>query len=1188
VAQLVQRLRDQDARVTPALLWLEERLGCQGTDCDGAVRAEHQRQGTMNVSVRNIITSMRLISAMDWAELFEKVSLVDATLRAGSDFAAMDFATRDRYRGAIESLARGSSHSELEIARLAIARAREAAELPRAAGACAPPRASDPGYHLIAAGRPALERALAFRAPFSSWLDRLNARIGIGGYVAVIMALALAFLAFALLVPWHAGIAGWHLGVLALLGLVPAIDLATALVNRDAMEQFGATTLPGLELRDGVPPELRTLVVVPVLLTTPAAIAEQVARLEILHLASPDGDLRFALLSDWVDAASETLPADVGLLEDAIGGIAALNARHPAAIDGPRFLLLHRRRAWSDRQGQWMGWERKRGKLHELNRLLRGASDTSFIATGGAPPAVPDGVRFVITLDADTRLPRDAARRLVGKLAHPLNRPRFDPASGRVVEGHGVLQPRVTPSLSVGVEGSLFQRVFSSSSGIDPYAGAVSDVYQDLFGEGSYAGKGIYDVDAFEAALAGRVPEDSLLSHDLFEGIFARAGLVSDIEVVEEFPARYDVAISRQHRWARGDWQLLPWIFGRGATDGTRRTTAIPLIGLWKMSDNLRRTLSAPSAVLALVAGWMLPHPAALAWTAFVVATIALPTLLPVMADLVPRRAGISWRSHVFALAESLRMAALQTALLLTFLAHQAWSMTDAIGRTAYRLATGRGRMLEWLTAAQAQSGRQAEISGYYARMTGAVVVGIGAAGAVAATSGAPGLWLALPFVLAWIASPWIARRVSRSPEVAGRITTSESDKRALRLIARRTWRFFATFVTPADHSLPPDNFQEDPKPVLARRTSPTNMGLYLLSVVAARDFGWIGTTETVERLEATLATMDRLQRHRGHFYNWYATADLRPLDPRYVSAVDSGNLAGHLLVVARACSQAADGVVAQAAAITGIEDALALMREAQREAVGTRRVSATSRRQLDEMLDAFAVALRDLRLESASRDARWEVLLRAASMLADTAQSLAEQRGADGGDETVIWAEAILETIQSHLRDSRDDVRARLASRLAALEATARRMVEAMEFGFLLDPDRRLLSIGYLVPEGTLDSSCYDLLASEARLASFVAIAKGDIPPRHWFRLGRSIAPVGSQAALVSWSGSMFEYLMPSLVMRAPRQPARADQPHDRAPADRLRQVAICPGGSPSPRTTRAISSSPTSTPISACPASA
>ena len=665
--QLVQRLRDQDPKATPALMWLEERLAAQGTTADEIVHDEHQRQGAANVTVRNVITSMRLISDVDWAELFESVSLVDDVLQSGSDFADMDFPTRNLYRSAIEWLARGSKLTELEIARAALLAANDPERQAQKKGDGVGCRERDPGYHLIAGGVARSRRRSDFALPLRSWPGRFIATIGIGGYIGgviVVAAIVLSVPLFALAGP---GIGGWWLGLLALLGLIPSIDAAMALVNRGVTREFGATILPGLELRDGVPSHLRTMVAVPILLTTQAALEEQIERLEIhhlaspegelhfaperrawrrgrkSHLASPEGELHFALLSDWTDAATETVEGDDALLDAATAGIARLNRRYGPAAGGDRFLLLHRRRVWNDGQKRWIGWERKRGKLHELNRLLRGAADTTFLGVGGRPPAAPTGVHYVITLDADTRMPRETARRLVGKMAHPLNHPRFDAGTRRIVEGYGVLQPRVTPSLPIGREGSLFQRIFSSTSGIDPYASAVSDVYQDLFGEGSYTGKGIYDVDAFEAALAGRVLESTLLSHDLFEGTFARAGLVSDIEVVEESPSRYDVAVARQHRWARGDWQLLPWILGRGdASIHNRSTSALSPIGRWKMLDNLRRSLSAPASVVALLAGWALPLHAAVVWTGFVLSTIALPTLLPVLAAIVPRRAGIA------------------------------------------------------------------------------------------------------------------------------------------------------------------------------------------------------------------------------------------------------------------------------------------------------------------------------------------------------------------------------------------------------------------------------------------------------------------------------------------------------------------------------------------------------------------
>jgi cyclic beta-1,2-glucan glucanotransferase len=1220
--QLVQRLRDQDPAVTPALRWLDERLAAQGTTADEIVREEHQRQGAMNVTVRNVITSMRLMSAVDWADLFESVSLVDAALSADSNFAAMDFATRDQYRHAIEALARGSGQPELNVAQRALLAAQHAQPRePHGADGATNGRERDPGYYLISKGRRAFETELGFRVPMKDWIVRAYAAAGIFGYLGSIAVITTFMLALSLLAVAAAGGGGAVFCLLVLGALVPASDAAVALVNRHVTNQFGATALPGLELHDGVPSTLRTLVAVPMLLTTQAAIEEQIERLEVHHLASPEDDLCFALLSDWTDAATQSAPGDEALLGIAAEGIARLNQRYPPAPDGDRFLLLHRRRVWTEGEGKWIGWERKRGKLHELNRLLRGAPDTTFLAVGGHPPVVPPGVRYVITLDADTRLPRGAARRLIGKMAHPLNRPLFDPRSGRVVDGYAVLQPRVTPTLPTGREGSLFQRVFSGPCGMDPYAFAVSDVYQDLLGEGSYTGKGIYDVDLFEAALAGRVPESTLLSHDLLEGVFARAGLVSDIEVLEEFPSRYDVAAARQHRWARGDWQLLPWIFGRGRNadaDPARRT--IPLIGRWKMMDNLRRTLSAPAAFLALLAGWTLPLAAAAVWSLCVVAMIALPALLPFLAGIVPRRLGISKRSHLLAAGADLALGLSQIGFLVAFLAHHAWLMTDAIARTLVRLVVSRRHMLEWVTAAQAKFSLPLDVRGFYQRMAGGVV--IAAAAGVTVGCAAHGSWLvAAPFVALWMLSPVVAQWASRPPPMAGPALVSVADAHALRLIGRHTWRFFETFVVAGDHMLPPDNFQEEPKPVVAHRTSPTNLGLSLLSVVAARDFGWLGTLETVERLGGTLETMDGLERFRGHFYNWYDTRDLHPLDPKYVSSVDSGNLAGHLIALGNACREMTGSPVVNPRWLAGIEDAVALTRAGLDALTDDRRTQTVTRSQLHEALAALAAVLRSATATPAGVAGQLAELVLHGDTIVDIAQTLTEERGDGASADVLTWAQAVRASIQSHARDldqlmpwarlvfrdvaliapqeededrspdvalrscfdsvptltdlpdrcalavdilarhraeiaaqteGRDDRLARadalidafersartagaLERRLAALGALARKMFDAMEFGFLLDPARQLLSIGYQVPEGCLDPNCYDLLASEARLASFVAIAKGDVPARHWFRLGRALTPVDRGSALISWSGSMFEYLMPSLVMRAP-----------------------------------------------------
>jgi cyclic beta-1,2-glucan synthetase len=1207
--QLVQRLRDQDPALTPALLWMDERLTAQGTTSERIVSEEHQHQGAMSVTVRNIITSMRLMSSVDWPEFFEQVSLVDEALCANSSFGAMDFQTRDRYRHAIEDLARGSRFSEGEITEQVIGIAKTSS--PADAGS----PEHDPGYYLLSLGRRAFERQIGFRVSIRERINRLAAGTGMRGYL---LTLALVG-AFILLVPMlgvaTAGVTGYGLLVLALLAVIPLSEVAVALVNHWITTRIGPKALPGLALKNGIPADLRTMVVVPAMLSGAEEILEQIERMEVHYLANQQGDVTFAILSDWNDAATEHRTGDSELLRVAAEGITRLNVRYPSGTPGERFLLFHRRRCWNEGEGVWMGWERKRGKLHELNRLLRGATDTGYFETLDAASylrsPVPANVKYVITLDSDTRLPPNTVRSLVGKMAHPLNRPKIDPDTGRVCEGYAVLQPRVTPSLPTGRAGSFFQHIFSGPGGIDPYAFVVSDVYQDLFEEGSYSGKGIYDVDVFETALKGRIPENSVLSHDLLEGIFAGSGLVTDIEVVEEFPTRYDVAVARQHRWVRGDWQLLPWILGIGKVTGN-----VPLTGRWKMIDNLRRSLSAPAAFIALLGGWTLPYASAAVWSGFVLATIALPPLLPFFSGLLPRRKRISKRSHIRSVIKDLTLALSQIFFHLSVLAHQAWLMGDAIVRTLFRLFISHRHMLQWVTAARSGGAVPLTAAGFYRRMSGGMLLTF-IAGIIILLSPGRSWMTAMPFLLLWMSAPFIARSLSRTRHTNGPKPVSAADARVLRTVARRTWRFFETFVTPLEHMLPPDNFQEDPVPAIANRTSPTNMGLYLLSASAAHDLGWIGTVDSIQRLESTLSVMNGLERFRGHFFNWYDTRDCRPLDPRYISSVDSGNIAGHLIAVGNACSDMMRQPVAAAGRNAGIGDAVVLVRESLAAIPVGSGPDKKFIQQMNEALETITASL------SVQPYAPAEILLQLEDLRRHAGHLIALISGGPNGTpgitegiwtgDVAYWAGAVLNAVESHAKDCTlllpwsalsaflvngsgeqptpaaerllytvpaldvfpdrcDEAAAYLAARrsekepavgpqessapedrliaafgtasrearallrrLELLRGSAMAMSKAMEFGFLYDETRQLLSIGYRVADGILDTSCYDLLASEARLASFVAIAKGDVPVRHWFHLGRSLTPVDRGSALISWSGSMFEYLMPSLVMRTP-----------------------------------------------------
>ncbi len=1158
--QLLQRLRDQPLAIAPALEWLKETLASQGTSPGEIVAQVHQAQAAANITVRNIITSMRWMSSISWAEFFESVSLVDETFRAAPGFAAMDFATRDKYREAVEELSRGSAWSELDVAREAVELAGvarrervssetdpDAAATPSAAPsaefAVVEHREEDPGYYLVSGGRWAFEERLGYRPIPRLRVRRAWRRHATPGYFGLITLLTALLLALPLVLTWRVGVGAPLLALLGILAFIPASDIAVALVHRLVTRIVPPRRLCKLDLARGVPAEMRTMVVVPWLLTDHEGIEEFIERLQVHYLANPEGHLHFALLTDWKDAAHEQMPGDEELLTELAEGIAELNERYGSPEGGgDRFILLHRRRLWNEAEGKWMGWERKRGKLHELNWLLRGATDTSFIAVNGRPPTVPDGVRYVITLDADTRLPGRTAYRLVATMAHPLNRPRFDPQLGRTVEGYGVLQPRITPSLPTGPRSTTYQRIVSGPGGVDPYAAAVSDVYQDLFGEGSYTGKGIYDVDVFEAALSGRVPENALLSHDLFEGLFARSGLVTDIDLFEEFPANYEEAARRNQRWVRGDWQLLPWILGQRDTEPrSGQRMRIPVHGRWKMLDNLRRSLMAPASFVLIVAGWFLPGISPLLWTALVLAAVALPAFSPAIEGLIPHRKGVSKRSHLRAAGRDVKLASLQFLLAVAALAHRAAYITDAVVRTLGRLYVTKRHLLEWVPAAQAGYGLDLTLGAFYRHLRWSSLLAA-AVGLLVTVVKPDALPVAAPLVLLWAVAPVLAWWLSVPKKPAKRRHLSPAEMRTLRLIARRTWRFFETFVNAQEHALPPDNFQEDPAPVIAHRTSPTNMGLYLLSTTVAHDFGWIGMVDMVGRLEATLKTMTTMRRHHGHFFNWYSTRDLEPLEPRYVSTVDSGNLAGHLITLAQACRELQERPPLSSRVLDGIRDTLEPVRESIEGSPLGARTEVVTELQVREALDAMTAGLDDPPSSIEGWAARLEQLEARAENLLDIVRTLAAA-GHASGPEVEAWATAVRDTVRSHARDLEilqapdpsGEAASGLEHRLAAVELQAEEMAHAMDFRFLFDPSRQLFSIGFRAGDSTLDPSCYDLLASEARLASFVAIAKGDVSPRHWFLLGRALTPVGRGAALVSWSGSMFEYLMPLLVMEQP-----------------------------------------------------
>ncbi|MDE1927315.1 MAG: cyclic beta 1-2 glucan synthetase, partial [Burkholderiales bacterium] len=956
----------------------------------------------------------------------------------------------------------------------------------------------------------------------------------------------------------------WLDGVEALavaLLLLAMSQLAVAIVNFGVPLLAPPRPLPRLDYSLGIPGTSRTLVVVPTMLTHAAGIDALAEALEVRFLANRDPHLHYALLTDCLDAATETLPGDAALLGHARDAIEALNRRYADAGGPPvgdRFFLFHRPRRWNAADRLWMGYERKRGKLGDLNTLLRGGGHAPFALVVG-DTTVLAGVRYVITLDTDTQLPRDAARQFVATMDHPLSRPRLGgrPQAPRVVGGHGILQPRVGISLAA-ANRTRYARLYGGDAGIDPYTRAVSDVYEDLFGEGSFIGKGIYDVDAFEQVLGHRLPDNRVLSHDLLEGGYARSGLISDVELVEESPARYEADVKRRHRWLRGDWQIAAWLLprvpgapraasagqepGDGRPRGARDVNPLSALSRAKILDNLRRSLVPAALTLLLLLGWfVLQRPPA--WTLAAAAVFFVPALIGLAVDLMRRPDVLAWRTHLQGVAEGAgRQIALALVTLATLPCEAACSL-DAIARTLWRLHVSHRGLLEWQTSADAAVTRKltplADLAATYRRMAVAPLLALSALAGLTVERPAA-LAAAWPVLLLWAAAPAIVWWLNQ-PLARRQTAISAAQTLPLRLLARRIWAFFETYVGPADHHLPPDNVQAHPTERVAHRTSPTNIGLSLLATLGAHDFGWLTTGELIARTRATLDTMARLERHRGHWLNWYDTETLQPLRPAYVSTVDSGNLAGHLLTLRAGLARLADAPPPGEALFAGLGDTVQLLQQALPGGDDRARVQ------------RYATLLADLR-DTAARTpdgllAAWLDLAEQAGHLLAAAPAPVADAASDDPlppSESRHWALALLRQSEAAVAEWRslstpatatlpprwDE--AAIEAQRAQLRALAARIgqMAAMDFGFLYDTARDLLAIGYNVDDRRLDAGRYDLLASEVRLASFVAIAQGQIPQASWFALGRQLATLEGKTVLLSWTGSMFEYLMPMLVM--------------------------------------------------------
>lgn len=1172
VAELTRRLVGKGSAFALPISWIEQRLSELGVTSDELVHIENQKQAADQVSISNSIGSLRFLSSNNWRDFVESISTVESILRSEADdvYPRMDFRTRDDYRHTVEKIAKGSGLAESEIARMAVKMAQE--------GVTSQPdyaRAAHVGYYLIGKGLKKLEKAAGVKFSFPEKIERACRKMPLLLYSGLSLIGALFFAGALIKQEYLLGFTNpWTIAVIGFFTLIACSQLSITLINWTCTILVRPMVLPRMDFSEGIPETYRTLVVVPSMFNDSKELEELVDGLEVRFLANRDPNMHFALLTDFKDSKTETRAGEDDLLHEALTRIKTLNERY-GKEKNEIFFMFHRPRRYNPKDRIWMGYERKRGKLAEMNALLRGDGKENFSLIIGEPDLY-EKVKYIITLDTDTQLPRDSGWKIAGTMAHPMNHPFYSEKKQRVTEGYGILQPRVAVSLPT-EHSTLFARMHENEPGIDPYTRAISDVYQDLFGEGSFIGKGIYDVDAFEKALKCRFPENRILSHDLLEGSYARCGLLSDVQLYEAYPKRYDVDMKRRHRWIRGDWQIASWLWP-WVPGSSRRIVKNPISALskWKIFDNLRRSLVPLALLFMLLFGWMYSG-APMFWTISVLLILILPSMVSFFWEIWKKPEDVHTLPH---LVVSLRYTAnhfIQQILTLLTLPYEAALNLDAIFRTNWRVLISHRHQLKWQPSNNLLNRDNETFFSSYLSMWFPPVLALFVFGWMSYGE-TTGIEITLPFLIGWLLVPAITWKISL-PYKGKANDLSEEQKKFLYKLSRKTWAFFENFVVSGDNWLPPDNYQESPVDRIAHRTSPTNMGLSLLANLTAWDFGYIPTEILLERTSNSLHTMHRMERYAGHFYNWYDTQTLEPMFPKYISTVDSGNLAGHLLTLKQGLLALGESPMVNSRMLRGLEDTLGvLMEKAENESLFQPFIA-----------DLQTASSKEWQTILSSRDQLQRLSVRAEAFLPAT----------DPSTEAAWWANALVRQIRETLSDlyesapwlllndfpTRFQSLENMLSRIMTLDETAdleqtvlpvihaftedeisseekkwleslrKQVIETsrrakerlltiqslmksceefadLKFDFLFDKSQRLLSIGYNVTDHRRDNSYYDLLASESRLTIFVGIAQGKLMQDSWFALGRQLTNPGTSPVLVSWSGSMFEYLMPLLVM--------------------------------------------------------
>ena len=1162
---------------------MDEILEKRGTTTDSLTQKEHLFQSVNTISMGNCITSLKYFSGLDWSDLFESASHVEQILRQDPDgtYPLMDINTRNFYRSKIEKLAHDLDVSELLIAKEAIELASNACMF------CKVGEVDDSqdvliqksrhvGYYLIGKGLADLEKThkISKQNKFSAvdLVSNYPSFLYIGTFAIITLFLSLIAFRYSMIT---SNTESFVLFIFAaLMVLIPSSEIAVSSINWIVCRTLTPAIFPRLELKDGIPLRLSTIVVIPSLIPDKKRVRELLSSLESHYLSNRDSNLFFALVGAFKDANDESINQDLTVVNEAIEGVRQLNEKY--ASDGvEKFYYFHRSSHFNQSNNKWIGWERKRGAIIEFNDFILGNKDTTFVHFSNENPPF-ENIKYVITLDSDTMLPMGMAKKLIGTMAHPLNKPVIDSKKGVVIDGYGLMQPRIDFD-SESSNASLFSKIYTGQQGIDPYANAISDVYQDLFGEGIFTGKGIYDLRVFQAILKTAVPENTVLSHDLLEGSYLRTALVTDTKLVDSYPSKYNSHAARLHRWVRGDWQLLPLLF----------KNPLSLLSKWKMLDNLRRSLNAPALMLLLAMSFSFLPGNCLFWLAFFVLSLIVPLVTGMISTVTSGRFGSGKIKKHIPVIFGLKATLYQILLTFLFLPHQAYLMLNAISVTLWRLIVSRKNLLEWVTAADMERIQKNSLKSYYRKMHSsiwmpALIVGL------TYIFKPQDLWGSLLLFAVWALSPYVAYMISQD-SLPPATTLTKNDIQELRVISRKTWRYFEEFANFKNHYLAPDNYQEDPPRGVAYRTSPTNIGMGLMAIISARDFGYIGIVEMIEMLSNTFSTIEKLDMWHGHLLNWYDTRTLKPLRPRFISTVDSGNFISYLITLEQGLKKYLHAPLTDKSFVWGLKDTMTcagkegalefdktpninyVLKNGELDLIlwkniifelsedgrfdslklpswkaKTERMVRIFKKELTDYMpwiDLLESTPAELKTSNAT-SAKFEKLinllmsnpklknipvvyddaLNTIDSLMNTAISLNEQEFM----LSKIWLGELRIQISLALKNAE-----KLIEKYNSLILRVNQISENTKFYPLYVPKKQLFSIGYNLEEEKLVNSYYDLLASEARQTSYIAIARGEVPPTHWFNMGRSLTVVDGYKGLVSWTGTMFEYLMPLLLMK-------------------------------------------------------